>query len=132
MIKKGALAKHSQRKMLLRALPRDLGAKAVMKLDLDPRDPSTFKFDKLRHHVLNTCVTADALPGCDWEGARMAPGVSPYSIPAGIPLPQMPVVMILLAICNKETPPPVQAMEEIPIAKVENTKMDNMIKPSET
>jgi hypothetical protein len=132
MIKKGALAKHSQRKMLLGALPRDLGAKAVMKLDLDPRDLSTFKFDKLQHHVLDTCATADALPACDWEGARMAPGVSPYSIPAGISLPQMPVVMILLAICNKETPPPVQAMEEIPIAKAENTKMDNMIKPSET
>jgi len=47
MISKGAFAEYSQVEMLLGALPRDLRAKAVMKLELDPRDPSTFKYDKL-------------------------------------------------------------------------------------
>jgi len=46
MIDKGALAEYSQVEMLLGALPRNLRAKAVMKLELDPRDPSTFKYDK--------------------------------------------------------------------------------------
>jgi hypothetical protein len=43
IISKGALAEYSQVEILLRALPRDLIAKAVMKLELDHRDPSTFK-----------------------------------------------------------------------------------------
>jgi hypothetical protein len=93
MIDKGALAEYSQVEMLLGALPRNLRAKAVMKLELDPRDPSTFKYDKLRKHVLDKCVTADALALLDSEGARTAPGVSPYSVPAGVPHPQMPVVI---------------------------------------
>jgi hypothetical protein len=53
MIDKGALAAYSQVEMLLGALPRQLRAKAVMKHKLDPRDPSTFKYDKLRTHVLD-------------------------------------------------------------------------------
>jgi hypothetical protein len=47
MISKWALAEYSQVEMLLGALPRDLRAKAVMKHELDPRDSSTFKGDKL-------------------------------------------------------------------------------------
>jgi len=47
MINRGALAEFSQVAMLLGALPSDLRAKAVMKLDLDPRDPSKFEYDKL-------------------------------------------------------------------------------------
>jgi hypothetical protein len=70
--------------MLLGALPRDLKAKAVMKLELDPRDPSTFKYDKLRNHVLDKCATSNALAHLDSKAARMAPGVSPYSITAGV------------------------------------------------
>jgi hypothetical protein len=46
-ISKGAVAEYSQVEMLLEALPRDLRAKAVMKLELDPRDPSMFKYNKL-------------------------------------------------------------------------------------
>ena len=52
MISKGALAEYSQVEMLLGALSRDLRAKAVMKLELDPKDPLTFKYDKLQKHVL--------------------------------------------------------------------------------
>jgi hypothetical protein len=105
-----------------------------MKLELDPRDPSTFKYDKLRKHVLDNCANADALAHLDSEGARTAPGVYHYSIPAGVKLPQMPVVVNLAAIPNEETPAPAQAMEEIPIVKAENTintKSDNMMKAFE-
>ena len=133
-INKGALAEYSQVEMLLGALPRDLRAKAVMKLNLDPRDPSTFKYDKFPKHVLDKGATADALALQDLEGACTAPGVSPYSIPAGVPLLQMPVVANLPAIPIEVTPAPSQAMEGIPIAKAENTidtKMDDMMKPFE-
>jgi hypothetical protein len=64
----------------------------------------------------------------------MAPGVSPYLIPAGVSHPQMPVVVNLPAIFNAETLTPAQATEEFPIAKAENTidrKMDNIMKPFE-
>jgi hypothetical protein len=46
----------------------------------------------------------------------------------------MPVVVNLPAITNEETLAPAQVMEEIPIAKAENTidtKMDNMMKAVE-
>jgi len=134
VISKGALAEYSQGEMLLGALPRDLRVKAVMKLKLDPRDPSTFKHDKLRKHVLDKCATADALALLDSEGACTAPGVSPYSIPARVRLQQMPVAVNLPAIPNEETLAPAQATEEIPIAKAENmidTNMDNMMKDFE-
>ena len=134
MISKGALAEYSPVEMLLGALPRDFRAKAIMKLELDPRDPSTFKYDKLRKYALDKCATADALALLDSEGARTAPGVSPYSLPAGVPLPEMPVVVNLPAIPNEETPVPVQATQEITIAKAENTintTMDNMMKAFE-
>jgi len=61
----------------------------------------------------------------------MVPKVSSYSIPAGVPLPQIPVVVNLLAFPSEETPAPAQAIEEIPIAKANNTfdmKVDNMMK----
>jgi hypothetical protein len=45
MINMGALAEYSQVEMLVRALPTDSRAKAVMQLELDPRDPSTFKYN---------------------------------------------------------------------------------------
>jgi hypothetical protein len=134
MISKGALAEYSQVEMLLGALLRDFRATAVMKLELDPREPATFKYNKLRQHVLNKCATADGLALLNSEGARTAPGVSPYSIPAGVPLPQMPVLVNHPAIPNEETPAPAQATEESPIAKAENTidtKMDNMMKAFE-
>jgi len=47
MINKGSLVKYSQVEMMLGALPRDLKANVVMKVELDPRNPSTFKHDKL-------------------------------------------------------------------------------------
>jgi hypothetical protein len=132
MISKGVLAEYSQVEMLLGALPRDFRAKAVMKLEIDHRDPSTFKYEKLRKHVLDECATADVLALLDSEGVSTAPGVSPYSLPAGVPLPQMPVVLNLPAIPNEETPAPAQAIEEIPIATAENMidmKMASMMKP---
>jgi hypothetical protein len=134
MITKGALAEYSQVEMLLEALPRDLSVKAVIKLELDLRDHSMFKYDKLRKYVLDKCATADALGLLDSEGASTVPGVSLYSIPGGVPLTQMPVVVNLPAIPTEETPAPTQAMEEIPIPKAENTintKMEHMVKAFE-
>jgi len=61
----------------------------------------------------------------------MAPGVSPDSIQAAVPLPQMPAVVNLPPIPNKETLAPAQVTEAIPIATADDTidtKMDNMIK----
>jgi len=131
MINKGALSEYSQGEMLPRALSRDLRAKAVKKLERDSRDPFMFKYVKLRNHVLDKCAPTNSLALLNSEGACKALGVSPYSIPVGVLLPQMPVVANLPAIPNKETPAPVHIMEEISIAKAENTiytKMDNMMK----
>jgi len=61
----------------------------------------------------------------------MAPGVSPYSIPAGVPPLQMAVVGNLPAIPTEASFVPAQATEEIPIPKAESTihtKMNNMMK----
>jgi len=33
--------------MMLGALPSDVGMKTAMKLELDPRDPTRFKYDTL-------------------------------------------------------------------------------------
>jgi hypothetical protein len=76
-------------------------------------------------------MTADALAIQDSEGARTAPGVSPYSMQSGVPLPQMPGVVNFPAIHSEATLVPAQAREEILIAKVEstmNTKMGNLMK----
>jgi hypothetical protein len=131
----GALAENLPLHMLLGAHQSKLNANAGMKLQLDPRDPSMFKYDQLQMHVLETCVTADALPLLDSEKAHTVLGVSSYSVPAGVPLRQMLVVTNLPAIPSKRTPAPVQATDEIPIAKADNTinmKMDSMMKAFET
>jgi len=80
VIDKGASAEYSQVEMLLRALCRKLRPKAVLKLKLDPSDPSMFIYDKLRQHVLDKCVTTNALGILVLEGALTAPGVSPHSV----------------------------------------------------
>jgi len=131
MINKGALAEYSPVEMLLTALPRALSAKAVMQLELDPRDRFTFKYDTLQTHVLIDCITADALTLLDSEGAHTVLGVSLYPIPAGVPLPQMPEVVNFPAIPIEVTPVPEQAIQEIPIANVESpmdTKTDIIMK----
>jgi len=120
--------------MLLKALPRDLRANAVMKPDLDLRDPSMVNDTKFREHVLANCTTADPLAHLHSEEVRTAPGVSPYSIPAGVPLREMPVVANHPAIPHEETPAPSQPKDEIPIPKAGNSidrKMDNMMKSFE-
>jgi hypothetical protein len=131
MISKGALAEYSQVEMLLRVLPRDLRAKAVMKLELHPSDPWTFKYDTLPKYFLDTSATGDALDLLDVEGACRAPGVS---IHAGYPFPQMPVVANLAGITKEETLAAARGMGESPIAKAENQidrKMNNMMKAVE-
>jgi len=113
MIYKGALAAYSQVEMLHRALPRKVRKNPVMKLKQDSKDPSLFKHDKLWTHVRGKCVTTDALALLDSAVACMAPGVSPYSVPTGVPLLQMPVVVNLLAIHYEENPASAQAREEM-------------------
>jgi len=120
--------------MWLGALPRKILAKAAMRLELDPQDPSSFKYNQLRKYILDKCLTADPLAFLDSEVTLMALGVSPYSVPAGVPLPQMPVVIDLPAIPSEKTPAPAQPMEEIAIAKANNTintKRDKMMKAFE-
>jgi len=134
MINKRTLTEYTQVGMILGALRWDLRATMVMKPEPVPRDPETFEYNKLRIHVLDKYVPSDALTLMDADGAHMAPGVSSYSIPAGVPLPQMAAVVNLPAIPSKETPAPAQAMEEIPITKADNTidtKMHNMMKAFE-
>jgi len=131
MIDKGALAEYSQVEMLLGALQGNLGPNALMSLELDRRDPLTFKYDKLWKDGIGNCVTANAITLLASEVAHMAPGVSPYPVPAGVPLPQMPVVINLLAIISEQSPAPAQGTEEIPIANTDNTidtKTDNTMK----
>ena len=68
------------------------------------------------------------------EGAYTAPGVSPHSIPAGVPPLRISAEVNLPAIHNIETPAPEPATVEIPTTKAINsinTKMDNMIKAFE-
>jgi hypothetical protein len=91
----GTLVEYSHSKMFLRAFPRACRAKAVMKLKIDPGHPLTFKHDKLRKPVLNTCVTADVLSLEDSEAALMALIASPHTISTGFPLPQI-VIMVNL------------------------------------
>jgi len=134
MINMGALAEYSQLEMFLGTLLKDLRAKAVMKVELDPGDSSKLQYDKLQKHVLSKCPTADAPAIIDWAGARTALGIGPYSIPAGVLLPQMAVVLNLRAIPSEEALAPVQAMEEIPITKAEytiDTKIASMMKAFE-
>jgi hypothetical protein len=81
--------------------------------------------------VLDKCATADAITLLDSDRARTAPGVSPYSIPVGDPLPHTPVVVNLPAIPNEETLAPEQATEKSPIANAKNMidmKIDNVMK----
>jgi len=128
---KRALAEYSQIEMRRGAPPRYFRANAVMKLELDPRDPSMFKYNKLWMHVLDQCVTTDTLALLNTEGAHTAPGVSTSSVPAGVPHPQMTVVRNLPAIPSKGTLAPAQAIDGIHIAKGNNTidtTMDNVMK----
>lgn len=87
MIKKGALVHNSQEEMLLRALPREMRANATMKRELVTRYSSRFKSNILQTQVLDKCVSADVLSPLDPDASPTAPGVSHYSISAGVPLP---------------------------------------------
>jgi len=64
MIKKGALAEYSQVELLLVAIPRDVRAKAVMELELDPRDPLTFTYDQLPNMTLTNM--RQPMPSPSW------------------------------------------------------------------
>lgn len=134
MITNGALADFSEIQMLLGALLRDLRAKVLMKLKLDPRDPSTFKYNKLQKHLLHKCVHTDAVTLLTSERACTGPGVSPCPVTAGVLLLQMPVLVNLPAIPNKETPARAYATEDIPSTNAEHTidtKIDNVMKAFE-
>jgi len=67
IINRRALAKYSQVEMMLGGLPRDWTAKVVMKLELDPRDHSTSKYDKVQNHVLYQCGSTDSVALLDSE-----------------------------------------------------------------
>jgi len=92
-----------------------------MTLELDPSNPSAFKYDTLGKHVHHECVTTNPLGVRDSEGSLSSPGVAQYSTKAGVPLPQMPIVVNILTITSEEIPAPAQATEEIPIDKAQYT-----------
>jgi hypothetical protein len=125
IIKNIALAEYLQVEMVLGALTSDLRAKLVMKLEQHPRDPSTVKYNNLQRHVVDNCATPDTLIFMDVEVAYMAPGVSSSSIPAGVPLPLIPVVVELPAIPNNEILAPGQVTEVISITKAEINRHGN-------
>jgi hypothetical protein len=130
IITKGAMAKYSQVKMLLGAFLRDLCAKVVMKLEMDRRGPSMLKYDKFQNHVMDNCASTNTLPRLHSDGARTAPGVSTYSVPAGTVLLRISQEVNHLSIPTKQTPLPAQAAEKIPIMKGNNTinmAMDHMM-----
>jgi len=106
MINARAFAQYVQVEILLRAVLRHLRAKRGMKLDHDPRDPSTFNYGKLWKHVLNICATSDAPALLETDRLRTGPGISLYSIPGGVPLPRIRELEKLPAIPNKETQAP--------------------------
>jgi hypothetical protein len=139
MITKGTLYECMRVETLLAALPKDLKGKAIVKLELDPQEPETFKYDSLHKYILDKCITADALALLDTDTAHMRLGVSAYSIPTGVPLPQMPSVTSTsqenepsTAITTAVTTTP--STETTATAKQEetiDTKMDNMMKAFE-
>ena len=136
---KGTLYEFAQVEMLLGVLPKDLKAKAIIKLELDPQEPETFKYDSLHKYILDKYITADALTLLDTDTAHIAPEVSSYSIPTGDPLPQMPSVTstsqenepstatttAVITTPNTETTATEKQEETI------DTKMDNMMKAFE-
>jgi len=117
--------------MLLGALLWDVTVKAAVNVERDSREPGIVIYDTLGKHVLQKSVTASTLAKLDLDEAHTAPGVSPYSLLAGVPLPQMPVVVNIPAFPSEETLTPVLATKELPIAKADNTihtDIDNMMK----
>jgi len=84
-----------------------------MKVELDPKDPSMVKNDQLQYHVLDDSVTANAITVQDSQAVHTVLGVSPYSVPANIPLPQLPFMTNLHAVPNKESLAPASATEDI-------------------
>lgn len=101
-----ALADDSQMHILLGDLPWELKANVVMKLELDPRNPSMFTYATLQKLVFNNCFHTYDRTILDLDGARMVPRVHLYSVRAAIPFPQMLALVNLLAICREEIPTP--------------------------
>lgn len=101
------MAKYSQVAMLLRALASDVRVTVVLKLELECSDPFTFKYRKLRKHVLDICTTTNALHRRESEGTCTAPTFSPYSIPPRVRLPPMPAGVNFSAIVCEATLVPV-------------------------
>jgi len=106
MIKMGVLAEYTQVEMLLGAIPHNMRVTVLMKLKLRCRNPSILTYVNILKYVLNTSVTGNAVALIVMEGACSATEVSPYSVPAGVPHTQWPVVMNLPAIPSVEIPSP--------------------------
>jgi hypothetical protein len=81
---------------------------------------STFKYNKPRNQLLARYASTDAIRLLDSEGPCTPQGVASSSIPARVPLPQLPAVLNIQAIFIAETLAPSQATEEIPITKANN------------
>ena len=101
----GSLAEYTRIESLMKALPHSLKAKAVVSLDMDPPQPATFKYDRLRDFLIAKCMTADALALIDSEETSTIPGISQYSAPALAAVPQLPTwVSPTTSAAPKETP----------------------------
>jgi hypothetical protein len=92
MATNGTLYKFALVETLLGALSKDRKAKAIVKIKLDPWEHETFNYDSLHKYIHDKCLTAAALALLEANTTHTTLGVLAYSIPTGVPLPQMPSV----------------------------------------
>ena len=98
---------------------------------MDPQQPATFRYDRLRDFVIAKCVTADALTPIDSEETSTAPGISLNSAPALAVVPQLPVwVAPTTSATPKETPTEMKT-EEANIVEPFSGKVDELTKALE-
>ena len=130
MFVNGSLAEYTRVESLMKALPRSLKAKAVVRLDMDPQQLATFRYDRLRDFLIAKCATADALPLIDSEETSTAQGISQYLAPALVVVPQLPIGVSPTSTAPKETPTKTKT-EEANVVEPFSSKVDESTKALE-
>jgi hypothetical protein len=92
-----------------------------MPLTLGLRDPSKFKYDSDHKHVLTNWVSTTTRTLLDSNGECLRQGEFPYSLLAGVPYTQNPVILNIPVASNGESLAPVQAAAEMLGSKARNT-----------
>ena len=99
-----SLAEYTRVESLMKVLPRSLNAKGMERLDIDPMQQATFRYDRLRDFLIAKCATADALALINSEETSTTPGITQYSAPALTVLPWLPIWVSPPSAVRKETP----------------------------